>query len=104
MYEEGCYDERRLIALGQMNGVSRFLKEKGYSKRTESLYHSYLRDLLDFFVKEGTAEYIKPYWANIDQQVILRYTSHLKTIGNSHTTVSRKMAVINAFFDWLYNK
>jgi len=104
MYEEGCYDERRLIALGQMNGVGRFLKEKGYSKRTERLYHNYLRDLLDFFVKEGAAEYIKPYWTNCDQQVILRYAVHLNERGNSPTTISQKLAVINSFFTWLYEK
>lgn len=102
--ESGCYDERRLIALGQMNAVAHFLQEKGYSEKTGRLYHNYLRDLLDFFVQEGTAEYIKPYWANCDQQVISRYTLHLKEKGNSPITISQKMAVINSFFDWLYKK
>jgi len=87
-----------------MNHVGHFLEAKGYSERTERLYEIYLRDLLEFFVQEGTAEYIKPYWANCDQQVISRYALHLKEKGNSPTTISKKMAVINSFFDWLYKK
>ena len=100
----GCNDERRLIAIWEMNFVGQFLQATGYSEKTGRLYHNYLRDLLDFFVQEGTAEYIKPYWANCGQQVISRYALHLKEKGNSPATISQKMAVINSFFDWLYKK
>ena len=62
--ESGCYDERRLIAMGQMNGVRRFLEGKGHSEDVKSLYGGWLGELLDYFVKEEQVQYIKPYWAN----------------------------------------
>ena len=97
----GCNSERRLIAIWEMNAVGRFLEDKGYPERTKSIYYNYLSDLLDFFVHEGTAEHIKPYWANCDQQVISRYILHLKEQYNSPINISQKLTAINSFFDWL---
>ena len=102
--ESGCYDERRLIALWQMNFVGHFLKEKSYPAATESLYYKWLTELLDFFVKQGTAKYIKPYWANCNQSVVLSYILYLHEKGDSPETIFRQIAVMNSFFEWLYKK
>ena len=98
-------DQNYLVGLAQLSIIGYFIDYLGHDERrsakTLGLYNSYLRQLLDYFVKKVSTEYINPYWYNCNQQVIVSYFRHLKEKGNAIPTIARKMAVINTFFEFL---
>jgi len=100
-----CHSQNRLIAIAQINVIGYFIDylghDKGHSAKTLGLYYSHLRQLLDFFVRKVSKNQYQPYWANCDKQVIKSYFLHLRKKGNAPTTIARKMAVIDSFFEFL---
>lgn len=100
-----CGGEDYLIALGESRAIAQFIDHlqngKGYSKKTLDLYHEYLLQLLDYFVKKASMAHKKPLWSNLDKRVVVSYNTYLYREGDTQEIVADKLAVIISFFSYM---
>lgn len=99
-----CGGEDYLIALRESCAIKQFINHlengKGYSKETLDLYHDYLLQLFDYFVKKASIERKKPLWSNLDKQVLESFKAHLCRKGDTQEIIASKLSVITLFFNY----
>jgi len=100
-----CGGEDYLIALGETRAIAQFISHleqgQGYSKETLDLYHDYLIQLLEYFVRHASTVHKKPLWNNLDKQVLVSYNTYLCGEGDAQKMIANKFNVIASFFNYM---
>ncbi|MFH1639101.1 MAG: site-specific tyrosine recombinase XerD [Chloroflexota bacterium] len=78
--------------------------EKGFSRNTVSAYHNDLQQMALFAQEQAESKGLPPLWSNFGRQGILSYLLNLKERGYTATTVARKLAAANSFFNFMVSE
>jgi len=88
---------------GQVENFLNFLAvEKGLSANTVAAYHNDLTQFVEWAEKELSNKGVRLAWPAVDRDLLLSYFLELKgQRGYASTTMSRKIAAVRSFFNFL---